>query len=194
MFGGGDAPASLLVLGMFPYTHSIRNCDQNVMYGVKLASIFDDGVINLLLLLYDLQNNGNTHHQEFQRRSEEVMGPLSHMHNYMPGVLAALKCLSKALPEENTKSIQTSGEGISKRPKIPMSTTTHRKGTVMKQKKRHPCHLCGRSFSKPSKLKRHEVMHTGYRPYKCFFPGCSKSYTRKDHLTRHTQVHEPNKK
>ncbi len=200
MFGGGDAPAPLIVLGTFPYTHSIRNCDQNVMYGVKLASIFDDGVINLLLLLRDLQNDGNTHHQEFQRRNYEVTDNLALYSKIdFSRVLAAVNYLSDLrLLSQKINSIER-GQGsvsinsINSNPKRDGRTINDEFG-VKVPIKRHVCQFCGRSFTKLSKLSRHEITHTGNRPYKCLFPGCCKTYTRNDHLARHVQVHVPNRK
>lgn len=44
---------------------------------------------------------------------------------------------------------------------------------------------CGRTFSKPSRLRDHERVHSGARPYACPVFGCDKSYRRAQHLRRH---------
>lgn len=84
--------------------------------------------------------------------------------------------------------------------------------------KRYTCEepLCGKSFSKPAKLKEHLLGHTGevsvppssrsrshheepiilttkytpQRPFKCPHPSCTASYTRLSHLQRHTLTHK----
>merc|ERR1711962_220090 len=45
---------------------------------------------------------------------------------------------------------------------------------------------CSKTFSKPSRLRDHERVHSGVRPYVCSVQGCEKSYSRAQHLKRHT--------
>ena len=52
------------------------------------------------------------------------------------------------------------------------------KGTV--------CGYCNKDFTKPAKLKRHLVVHTGERPYLCKF--CPKNYNDKSALIRHIRA------
>ncbi len=199
MLGGGDAPAPLIVLGGFPYTDSTQNCDPNISYGVKLASIFDDGVTNFLLLFRDLQNDEKSPVQAFQGSGEDMGRQYSAICDGMPGVLAAAQCLSRLQEPEKTNSIQTGGAGISfnrfsSKPKGCMKTI-HGMTSVSERGKQHACCLCGRSFAKRSKLRRHELTHTGKKPYICNVKGCRKSYSRKEHLSRHYyHVHDPNRK
>ncbi|XP_035824936.1 zinc finger protein 143 isoform X2 [Aplysia californica] len=52
---------------------------------------------------------------------------------------------------------------------------------------------CMKTFKKASKLKVHEMLHTGERPYKCTLLGCEWAFTTPHKLKRHMDSHEGRK-
>ncbi|XP_076089283.1 uncharacterized protein LOC143059646 [Mytilus galloprovincialis] len=51
----------------------------------------------------------------------------------------------------------------------------------------HKCDICGKVFKDRRGLDRHEVVHSGVKPYQCAI--CERSYTQKGHLQQHQRMH-----
>ncbi len=71
--------------------------------------------------------------------------------------------------------------------KIPTDTTT------LTDKKTFKCNHCGRIFTKKINYKKHELIHTGEKNYKCTTEGCGKSFTQSNDLTKHIRTHTKEK-
>lgn len=55
----------------------------------------------------------------------------------------------------------------------------------------HPslnCNFCGKCFSTPDSLKKHERSHKGERPYRCL--QCGKGFAKRAYLTNHLTIHQ----
>ncbi|XP_052080880.1 zinc finger protein 184-like [Mytilus californianus] len=64
---------------------------------------------------------------------------------------------------------------------------TRRKLKRKKTNTEHKCEICGKVFKDRRGLDRHEVVHSGVKPYQCAI--CERSYTQKGHLQQHQRMH-----
>ncbi|KAM9315152.1 uncharacterized protein KZ484_024843 isoform 2-T2 [Pholidichthys leucotaenia] len=90
------------------------------------------------------------------------------------------KTIIKQLPEMANNKVQ--GES-------PKFTNSHSGNQQLcRPKKVHNCPTCGKEFPRSCALKRHLVVHSGERPFKCFI--CGRGFTQSGNLKTHMKVHK----
>lgn len=86
------------------------------------------------------------------------------------------------------KKIERNLDGLRKIAPKPDNLTNINNCSKTSNKKKYPCHLCTKVFGWSTDLKRHILVHTGERPFKC--KTCFASFTRNFLLQKHqSKIH-----
>ncbi|KAM8916751.1 uncharacterized protein AB9W97_020797 isoform 1-T3 [Spinachia spinachia] len=87
-----------------------------------------------------------------------------------------------AKPDKLSPRILKKSEVVTKVKRAPMAGPMQNPRNVQ-----HKCLRCSKSFPSASKLERHEMVHTGLKPFHCVF--CGKAFTQAAHLKTHQITH-----
>ncbi|KAF8588905.1 hypothetical protein K439DRAFT_1613240 [Ramaria rubella] len=81
------------------------------------------------------------------------------------------------------------------RPKLPrtardqLTSSTSGSGAHSSSSRRHVCPTCQKRFNRPSSLRTHQSVHTGFRPFICLYPGCGRTFSVASNMRRHLRKH-----
>ncbi|XP_019771612.2 zinc finger and BTB domain-containing protein 8A isoform X1 [Dendroctonus ponderosae] len=134
--------------------------------------------------------DGSTNLTAVQIKNEPIVSPESETpSNKMPEnfVIPSANCYPASAPSPNCARLATNlsmsesnGFSISS---LPLNAEARRKSNWALKQRKYKCTLCSSSFKRASHLSRHQLVHTGERPFAC--DQCDKAFSRHDKLKNH---------
>nr|CAD7267315.1 unnamed protein product [Timema shepardi] len=100
-----------------------------------------------------------------------------------------LQQVIKEIEHDRRKPVSKDGKGDNLPKLTPSSSnkSTLVKQEIFNQQKPHKCESCGKGFITPSKLERHNLIHSGEKPHRC--EECGRCFSQVSHLRGHLLVH-----
>lgn len=102
--------------------------------------------------------------------------------------------LNSSTASGNNQAANNEANTVTCSPTTTTSSTTSAKkqlsrasNSTGKSRKSHLCRDCGKLFARSDMLTRHQLCHSGVKPYEC--SKCKQVFSRKDHLSTHERTH-----
>ncbi|OQV22382.1 Transcriptional repressor protein YY1 [Hypsibius exemplaris] len=121
---------------------------------------------------------------EAQKKLRKIITDAAHVKAETAAIISTL--LRKSEDGEDGKNFMCPSKGCGKgfRDNASMRKHLHTHGPRV-----HVCSECGKAFVESSKLKRHQLVHTGEKPFQCTFEGCGKRFSLDFNLRTHVRIH-----
>ncbi|VDK34465.1 unnamed protein product [Taenia asiatica] len=127
------------------------------------------------------------------RKSPQLTGTLR-PNNFSTPLNSRDVAMPLTIPEENiseiakaTSSVASTSARLSASTSASTSVPTNSRGPRHRQKKNRICSYCGKTFDRPSLLRRHILSHTGERPFPCQY--CDKAFSTRSGANTHERTH-----
>jgi len=100
--------------------------------------------------------------------------------DYLAGPARKRRTTSKS---KKTQVVRASTTDVKARPADKISSPSAGRGQFI-------CPTCNAPFTTSSSLRRHRILHSGERPFKCSFANCNRTFSRKDYHVSHMRSHQ----
>ncbi|KAM0672432.1 hypothetical protein OCOL_000651 [Ordospora colligata] len=132
----------------------------------------------------EMNKSLNEKKKEIRRRKREVLGEINISEKHVQKPLFE----EKAYKHLSTETLDPADDKIECFADFETSMFTYKARNGIKM---YICPYEGCTMELPtvSRIKRHYIVHTRLRPFKCLNKDCSKRFSRKDNMLQHYKVH-----